>query len=198
MVLNSTVKIFQSLKYKFIVLLSYFICTSLAFSLISINYHIYNLPSRYLFELNHPMWQMMHVGNLSGGLVQLIMELTQNVCFTQRSSAPVLCNLHWLSAGCCVQFRMLFLTSVILNHSHVEERANSGKSCFTLVRWSESWINRAMGAESNKWGSIPPAQVGICVNSGHRISGQLRESLCLPIDCYVPYLWQKHLTPWPD
>lgn len=189
MVLNSTVKICQSLKYKVLVLLSYFICISLAFSLISINYHIYNLPSRYLFELNHLMWRMMYVGNLSEGLVQLMMELMQNValclisCVSHSSHAPVLCNLHWLSAGCCTQFRTLFLTSVILNHSCVEEKVNSVSSCFSLRKWSELWINCAMDAESNKWGSISLTQAGIGANVGHRISGQLRASLCLPIDC---------------
>lgn len=93
----------------------------------------------------------------------------------------------WLSAGCCAQFRTLFLASVILNHSHMEDRANSIKSCFPLGRWSVLWINSAMGAESNKWGSVPLTQLGIFADVGHRISGQLRASLHLPLDSYVLY-----------
>lgn len=99
-VLNVAVKICQLLKYKVVVLLPYFICSSLAFSLISINYYIYNLLSRYLSELNHPMWQIMHVGILSGDLVQLIMKLMQNIalCLISRVSHSTLT--HQFSAVC--------------------------------------------------------------------------------------------------
>lgn len=100
MVLNATVKICQSLKDKVIVLLSYFICTSLAFSLISINYLIYNLPLEYLFELNHPMWQMIHVGNLSEGLAQLINELTHNVSLGLMSCMSHSAHMHQCSVIC--------------------------------------------------------------------------------------------------
>lgn len=102
-------------------------------------------------------------------------SLFNKLCVTQCSYASLLSNLHRLSAGCCVQFRMLFLTSVTLNHSHMEGRASSVNSCFSLGRWSESLINCAMGAESNKWASIPLTQNGICANVGHRAS------LCLPM-----------------
>lgn len=47
----------------------------------------------------------------------------------------------------------------------MEERASSVNSCFSLGRWSESLINCAMGAESNKWGSIPLTQIGILLMS---------------------------------
>ena len=141
-----------------------------------------------------PLWRFSPINH---GANAECVSLLNKLCVAY---APVLCNLHRLSAGYCVQFGTLVLTSVILDHSHMEERANSVNSCFSLGRWSESWINCTMGAESNKWSTIPLTQIGICTNVGHRISGQLRASLCLPIDGYVlhytsiisPVGWKIH------
>lgn len=89
---------------------------------------------------------MMQDGNLLGGLVYSVMEIMQNVsfflnnnvnknvrfslflsnkCGTLPSHEQVLCNLARKPAGWFVEFRTFFLNSVILNHSHREDKDNT-------------------------------------------------------------------------
>lgn len=81
-------------------------------------------------------------------------------CGTLHSYAQVLCNLHRKSEGWSVQFRTLFLTSAILNHSHMEDKDGTFNSCFSLGRCSESWINhriKALGLdELHEVHTVPP------------------------------------------